>query len=25
VVSRNFRKEADDSKWNPQECFVVQE
>ncbi len=24
VVSRNFRKETDDAKWNPQDCFVVQ-
>lgn len=24
VISRNFRKEADDSKWDPQECFVTQ-
>jgi len=24
VVSRNFKKEPDDSKWDPQECFVVQ-
>ncbi|PCJ41459.1 MAG: hypothetical protein COA71_07825 [SAR86 cluster bacterium] len=23
VVSRNFKKEADDSKWNPQDCFVT--
>jgi hypothetical protein len=25
VVSRNFKKERDDSNWDPQECFVVQE
>lgn len=24
VVSRNFRKEANDSMWDPQECFVMQ-
>jgi hypothetical protein len=23
VVSRNFKKEPDDSKWNPQDCFVT--
>lgn len=25
VVSRNFKKESDDSMWNPQDCFVIQE
>ena len=25
VVSRNFKKEPDDSKWNPQDCFVTNE
>ncbi len=24
VVSRNFKKENDDSMWNPQDCFVTQ-
>ena len=23
VVSRNFKKETGDSKWNPQDCFVT--